>query len=212
MGKIVCKVACLIAVVAVGVIVFRHYAHHRQVDYGDVPTWLAFAAAAIAGFAALWQLRSQQREISRQAKVLERQQATAVTLGYSPGAFSTISGPLPGPEASLSVVFADNGSARPIRNVACRIKPANGDWQKPWNTGNYWPAEPQVRLKPILEQLDIDAAPAPVVLGGRSVGFLFEYVLQKDTSLKARFTDDEGSYWEIDDLMHLTMLKNRDDW
>ena len=37
-------------------------------------------------------------------------------------------------------------------------------------------------------------------------------VLQKDTSLKARFTDDEGSYWEIDDLMHLTMLKNRDDW
>jgi hypothetical protein len=201
---------CVVLLVA-AVLVFLRLARHRQVDYGDVPTWMAFAAAAVAGLIALGQLRSQQREIERQARVLERQQATSVTLGWSPGTGSDIGDPVPGPDAYLSIVFVSNGSGSPIRNVACQILPAGADRMNPWAAGNYWPEQARVRLRPIMEPvtgLDV----ASLVLGGRSAGFLFEYVIQKDTGLIARFTDYEGRYWEINDLMQLKPLNHRDDW
>lgn len=55
------------------------------IDWGDIPTWLAVAAAVAAGIVARWQLRlqriqlrDQQKVFSDQAQLLERQQANDV--------------------------------------------------------------------------------------------------------------------------------------
>src|ERR1700722_14493410 len=51
-------------------------------DWGDVPTWLAFVTAAVAGGVALRQLRDQQGELQRQAQQLDRQQADKVVFDF----------------------------------------------------------------------------------------------------------------------------------
>jgi hypothetical protein len=70
-------------------ILAAHQAH--MVAWGDVPTWIAVIGALVGAGVALRQLRAQQREIARQTRILERQQADEVDvlmytgLGAPPG-------------------------------------------------------------------------------------------------------------------------------
>jgi hypothetical protein len=51
-----------------------------HVNMGDLPTWLGVLAASVAAVFVYLQLRSQQRELARQVRVLERQQADLIDL------------------------------------------------------------------------------------------------------------------------------------
>ena len=106
------------------VVIFLFLAQGHRVDYGDVPTWLAVAAALGAGWVALRAFRGQQKEFVRQVRQLERQQADAIDLtGWEEGAVACVPSPttlLPQPKAILAI---ENKSLRPVRQVRCRLWP-----------------------------------------------------------------------------------------
>jgi hypothetical protein len=53
-----------------------------------------------------------------------------------------------------------------------------------------------------------------LVRAGERVGFIFIYDVSQypDARFTARFTDDAGLHWQIDEDLHLEKLANRDDW
>lgn len=98
-----------------------------MVNWGDVPTWLAFAGAFLGGGAALWQLRLQRIQLTDQTRIQERQQANAIDVAGRPvdGAQAQV---LPASEGeSVHMVVVANGSDRPIREVACKIEAIEAD-------------------------------------------------------------------------------------
>lgn len=107
-----------------------------------------------------------------------------------------------------------NGSSRPIRNVAARLEPAPG-------TG-YVPAAavitPKFRRvsnsdKPVQAGFDHAAAADMAVLrAGLTCGFSFAYPAREYPEARhvARFTDDAGLHWQIDQELHLERLDERD--
>ena len=61
--------------------VFDEKLWHRHAAWGDVPTWLAVAAATAGGWIALSQLRSQREDLRQDAKDRRRAQAARVFIG-----------------------------------------------------------------------------------------------------------------------------------
>jgi len=113
---------------------------HLPPAWGDIPTWLAFIAAAVAGSVALTQLSHQQRQLREEAarnlqrdellsfqlteakewmNAFRRQQAELVILTGVPSFNVEANGD--GKARWMGRCVVENGSARPIRDVIVRM-------------------------------------------------------------------------------------------
>jgi hypothetical protein len=225
------------ALVIGGVIGFVWHAPGRPSTWGDIRTWLTFAAVAIGVPAAIIQLdlqrrqlRSQQeviaadaerrkdrdtllegqlRELEQRTIVAERAQAEQVEFSWR----SSV--PLEGREdvGQIWMGVVQNASQRPIRDVVCRIQPhpAQGFDFGALGVGQ-------------LESAGIgSAAQMPVFTGamlgdrvplirvGQTWGFKTEirFADHGVARMKVRLTDDAGLHWEIDPDLHLMKLQER---
>jgi len=112
----------------------------------------------------------------------------------------------------MSVLVVDNASRRRILNATCRIDPSEG-------TGLTLAAEQVGQLtttpldshRAILNQPP-DGNAIPLIRAGSQYGFLIRFDLEKnpDARLAARFTDDAGLHWQIDQDLHLEPLDKRE--
>ncbi len=107
-----------------------------------------------------------------------------------------------------SVIVITNGSRRPIRNVAARRDAGSGEGPRPASRfGEYYDGE----YINVAEGSHID-----VVRAGNKVGFPFPALMPgvvehtAETKIEARFTDDAGLHWHIDNELHLRQIKRRD--
>jgi hypothetical protein len=211
-------VALILGVACVALTLWHLWrAHGHSVAWGDVPTWLAFVVVFIGLPAALLQLnmqriqlREQQHELREHRLLVERQQANKVNItrdrsDSTPATYSAT--------GQVWMAVITNDSERPIRDVASRIQLVQGG-----------PLLGDARIGQLI--------PMPAVQGGRafqdrsaenkvviirinhSYGFAFsvgsdEYPMAQVT---ARFTDDVGLHWQLDQDLHLKKLDDRNDW
>lgn len=203
-------------------------------DWGDFPTWFAFIAAFIAGGAALSQLRGQQRQIDeesarnrkrdelldaqlaeteRRAISSRRQQAELIKL-------TRLAGRRDG-EMRCEVV---NDSSRPIRDVACRVRLADGLvmpdlFSTPVRFEPTWPSRgPALTTLMAADETDTDLATGSYLhlLSGASVQARFDLPVKDPAGTYSlpyviRFTDDARLRWQLDDNMHLEAAPD-DEW
>jgi hypothetical protein len=173
-------------------------------DFGDVPTWLAVAAAAGAAFIALRALKAQNLETARQVAVLERQQADQVDARSNPVASSAA--PVPGRIIAVPIFYRGitivNGSRRPIRDITARIDPADGDGLMP-------PAKARVERGGAKWG---NSTVLALIRAGHEGSFYFTVTFTEhpQATILLRFTDDAGLHWQIDHNLHLQKLELRD--
>lgn len=192
-------------------------------NWGDIPTWLAFAAAAIGGAGVLLQLAEQQRQIAaaasrneRRDKLLDtqlaeaqervrayaRRQAELVRFRGFPGR--------PGKGGWCEVA---NGSTRPIRWVQCKeLGPGPEVAPSEYRIGvrsssasiddshadvmNYMPADPrEVDQQQGIYRNLLAGQVIRVGFPARRPGALPRYAV--------RFLDDAVAKWQLNDDMHL---------
>lgn len=204
------------------------------INWGDVPTWLAVIVATAGGTVALVQLRqqgnvikgevernkrrdmlldSQRRELEQRSQVTERQQAEAVQFSWRLSA--PLKGmPVDGPQENVHMAVVTNGSARPIRDVVCRIKPRP---EQDYDFGAFAVVElvdvaiGSAALMPSLRDPKLGDR-VPLIRSGQVYGFMFPFGAKAHSMawMKARFTDDAKLQWEIDPDLHLEKLSRRD--
>jgi hypothetical protein len=174
-------------------------------------------------------LKGSLKERVRLRQIAERAQADDVGFAWWPSSHVLIinppTQPPPGtprhPQAithadtpAMAVLAVDNASRRRILNAACRIEPSEG-------TGLTLAAERTGQLTDVGSQAHrgmmnnpAEGTTVPLIRAGTRCGFVLRFDLEKnpDTRLAARFTDDGGLHWQIDQDLHLQALANRDDW
>ncbi len=170
-------------------------------DLGDVPTWLAVVAAAVAAAIALRQLRSQQDVIRRQTEQLERKQASRVEVRL---AATTVLGL----GFSTWSVEVRNGSRGPIRWLSCEILTASGVPEMPAQIakviyGASGTPEPR-------EQRGLAFF---ILRPGTTVVFAFRKAVEEGQAEESdeeipvpfvvRFKDDADLPWEVDQSLYL---------
>lgn len=140
---------------------------------------------------------------------------------------------------NLTTLRVDNASARPIRNIACRM-----DMKPYWLRAYAWGETSQAVVgNVILGRAPLE--PLPVMRRAKSVTFFFPVqdergqgvpvpthillnigpdltlaesprpgleLVSPPMAFIVRFTDDAGSHWELADDMSLTSIEDRDDW
>jgi hypothetical protein len=172
-------------------------------------------------------LQESLKERERLRRIAEREQANDVGFAWWPASHELVISPptqLPpgtqgatvtgahGDTAGMSVLVVDNGSRRRILDAACRIEPSEG-------TGLTLAAE-RVGLLPdsllgshrsIMDNA-ADGSMVPLIRAGFRYGFLVRFDLERnrDARLAARFTDDAGLHWQVDQDLHLQQLDRRD--
>jgi hypothetical protein len=168
-------------------------------------------------------MAAQLGEIKQRTEAIERQQADAVTLTslHWSGDFGLHEAGEP-----VYMALAANGSLRPIRHVACRLRtvPDVGTYE-PEGTGRYIPAEPLASVigEPDARTLEGTIIPEDpyttstemrLLRAGDTAALVFDLVVNPDLEerLTLRFSDDAGRHWQIDHDDHLQKLDNRDDW
>jgi hypothetical protein len=113
-----------------------------------------------------------------------------------------------------SVLVIDNASRRRILSAACRIEPSEGSGVTlaAEYTGQLTDAEVSAH-RGMINDPD-EGSTVPLIRAGSQYGFLLRFDLEAhpDARLAARFTDDAGLHWQIDQDLHLQLLHNRDDW
>lgn len=173
----------------------------RQADWGDIPTWLGLAAAAVAGFVALRQLRQQQDEIAKAAEEAAeraeerlRQQAEDVDVQVRAGSTEV-------------VVDVNNNSRRPIRNVTCRIQ-SRVDDASLVRVRVYYPPWPIGGRIPVTES----GTEARVVRAKWMTAFSASTPRTADVLAVVWFTDDAGLRWQLDEDMHLVRAAEGDEF
>lgn len=203
---------------------------HLPPAWGDIPTWLAFIAASVAGSAALIQLSQQQRQITEEAarniqrdelvrtqlaeatermNAIRRQQAEQVIMTAFP-----ISSVRDG-DGRIGMCQVTNESGRPIRGIACRMLIAGKlIMPREFESGQ--------ELNPVfgtpgpgggLSYLPADEGTFDLVTGGY-FRLLANQVIRvifpadsDDTNMVqylVRFTDDAEVRWQLDNDMHLS--------
>lgn len=164
------------------------------------------------------------KERKRLRQVAEREQANDVGFAWWPASHVLIMKPPPQlppgtsghPQAvahvdtsGMSVLIVGNESRRRILAAACRIEPSEG-------TGLTLAAEQigqlaDVPIEPHRAMLNnpADGKTTPLIRAGSRYGFLVRFDLKKnpDTRLAARFTDDAGLHWQINQDLHLERLR-----
>lgn len=202
--------------------------------WADIRTWAGSAVVVIGVVIALVQLEMQRRQLADQRGVIEgefkrnerrdelldgqlrelrdrevarvREQAEQVDLELASTAEA----------APIYMGNVLNRSGRPIRGVACRIKPAADEpTQEPHSVGLLadWKLGGEVARRIMVDP----AAPgkdrsALLVRAGLTVSFAFGIGRQEfpDAKAVARFTDDAGLHWQLDQDLHLHRLPQRD--
>jgi hypothetical protein len=102
---------------------------------------------------------------------------------------------------SRSVIVVENRSPYPIRDVTCRVYPGDRTTLIPERTGPFSSDGKDDLPGPVFTPHA--AASAPVIRAKTEGGFLIELPLRTDTRMSARFTDDAGLHWQIDQELHL---------
>jgi len=192
-------------------------AHRHEVAWGDVPSWLTFGLLLIGlpvGLVQLnmqrIQLRDQQRELQQSHLILERQQANKVDLTKEPSDVTPASFSLTG-KVWMGVVT--NGSDRPIRDVACRIRHISGGHLI--SGARIGELVPMPAAQGGRSFQDLTPGPqAALIRIKQTCGFAFGVRVNEHPTAQVivRFTDDVGLHWELDQDLHLMKLNNRDDW
>ena len=110
---------------------------------------------------------------------------------------------------TVHMALVANESRRPIRRVACEY----GDLTAviAGRLADEQPRVPGSRLRLVGA---IPVSSASVIRGGETYGFAFELESNHMPFSRgvARFTDDAGLHWQLDEDLHLEKLDNRDDW
>lgn len=207
---------------------------HLPPAWGDIPTWMAFIAASVAGGAALTQLSQQQRQITEEAErnvqrdellstqlteargrvnAYRRQQAERVILtGFH------VRGNVDGSSGWTGVCEIANGSGRPIRDVTCRML-INGNLILPteFRVGEEFrpvigPPQPGdgVGYLPADEgTFDLGAGKYLHLLADHIIRVAFP-VPGSDRPAAVqyliRFADDAELRWQLDSNMHLSVV------
>jgi hypothetical protein len=213
------------------VIGYAWHAPGKTATWDDIRNWLTAAAILIGVPATVYQLRLQRQQLRDQQYVIQdevkrnhrrdelldgqlrelqqrdqfaaREQAEQIDLTWNrdgPGTFALVI----------------NDSRRPIRDITCQIK--NGPADRP-----AVPAEAAGEMALITTgEAEGWAVPLgglikgsriPVIHRGGRGGFKFSSTQpeQDGSRLIARFTDDAGLHWELDNGLHLQQITNRGD-
>lgn len=169
-----------------------------------MPTWVAVAAAAIAALIALRAPKSQNKEFARQVAVLERQQADQVDVRSSPVSANRV---LKHGAATWSSSYrgmtVDNGSRRPIRDIAAMLSPGDG-------TALIGTSEAGFTLASGTTQYQ--SGVLPLLRAGGECSFRFDVLTSEHpkATILIPFDDDAGLHWQIDQNLHLQKLEHRD--
>ena len=176
-------------------------------------------------------LQASLEERKRLRRIAERGQANDVGFAWWPASHALIISPSAQPPlgtqggtmavahadtAGMSVLVVDNASRRRILDAACRIEPSEG-------AGLTLAAERVGLLadnllgsvlgshRGMLDNL-ADGSTVPLIRADFKYAFLVRFDLEKkrDARLAARFTDDAGLHWQIDQDLHLQQLDTRD--
>lgn len=208
------------AVACVAILYLWHLwrTHEHSVAWGDVPTWLASVVVFIGFPAALLQLnmqriqlREQQHELRDHRLLFERQQANKVNLARNHSDSTPENYPTMG-QVWMAVIT--NDSERPIRDVASRIQLARGV-----------PLLGEARIGELIpmataqggrgfQDLSTENNRVAIIRIGHSCGFAFGIGADEHPMAQviARFTDDIGLHWQLDQDLHLEKLGDRNDW
>jgi len=187
------------------------------VAWGDVPTWVESVAVAIGLPAALLQLnmqriqlRDQQHELAEHRLLLDRQQASNVNLTRDasdsrPATYSAA--------GQVWMAVITNNSERPIRDVASRIQVVRDG-----------PLVGEARIGELISNSNVRGGRAfrdistdhkvSIIRINNSCGFAFGVGADTNPTAQvtARFTDDAGLHWQLDQDLHLRKLVDRGDW
>jgi hypothetical protein len=229
--------AVALALVAAAAIGFVWRAPGRPSTWTDVRTWAGFGIVVVGAAIALIQMDMQRRQLASQQRVLEgevernkrrdvlldgqlrelrdrelvqqRQQAERVDLELVDST---------GDPAGASVFMGNvtNGSHRPVRDVACRIKPTEDrDAQLARTLGVLadWKLGGEVARRIMINPIEAeDGRSVPLVRAGITVAFSFVIGRREfpDATVTARFTDDAGLHWQVGHDLHLEKLADRD--
>lgn len=192
-----------------------------MVNWGDVPTWVAAGVAflALIGAALAYrtqseQLRLQRMQLADQTRVQEREQANQVdvfTQKIDPSAL-LLTDPFTSDDGMLVVV---NSSKRPIQDVTCKLSRSETDGEP--EPSRLADSSGELRPYPPGRQEDTflvtGESGVPLIRAGTKGGFIWSFADSpgsKWLQFWVRFTDDAGLHWEIDNLLHLEKLAQRD--
>jgi hypothetical protein len=104
------------------------------------------------------------------------------------------------------MALVENLSARPIRDVVCRIKPLpeQGFGWEAVTVGEMVPGGMPPGTELFYDPRE--GGRVPLVRLGKKYGLKFPipFASHPDAQMKVRFTDDAGLHWEIDPDLHLS--------
>jgi hypothetical protein len=187
-----------------------------KVNLGDLPTWLAFVAAAVAAYFVYGQLKGQRAEIARQTRLLERQQADQIDVSLHTDDAVPPASPQAKNEPNWTV-YITNGSRRPIRDIMATIVPAPG-MDSAAATQRADIVTVTVRDSKVPEAsahastlLKINVEAIALLRAGAIAGLVFQYRLKEypKPRFAVEFTDDAGLRWQIDSDLHLQRIPEK---
>ena len=177
---------------------------HLPPAWGDIPTWLLVVLGAVAGWAALGQLRALQKQLADAALEADarglterRKLAEDVDVHRFGKAFGLI----------------ENKSRRPIKDITCKIM-SKVDRRTLKNPSESGTALPGVQARSWSLAPDAKPVSRIEVLRPRTAcGFAFDGLAQEpDQVLVAWFTDDAGFRWQLDQYLHLVQSEDESEY
>lgn len=147
-------------------------------------------------------IQAQLADAERRAYASLREQAEQITLTGFP--ISTTRPNTAGETSTTAACGVENGSRRPIRNVACRLR-VSGQVFQPDDFRIGEPG-PSVSFQPTsADAVDMKVGLYRDLLAGQTISVRFPLSGPQNDTPKyvIRFTDDANSRWQLNDNMHL---------
>jgi len=201
----VISISCVAIAAGIIVLILRWH----EIDFGDLPTWLATVAAIVGGGIALYQLRAQRialtEEFERQRKrdelldarldqsraereAMVRAQAEDVELKHARRASEV------GP---IQIAIVRNNSRRPIRDIRAFL-------QRP---GEAW--IPAAALEEVSRPHLVAGSRCDLLRANDRVVFAFDVQVEASPDVRraVEFRDDNAVMWRIDDDLSLHRIE-----